>query len=90
MIEMSLAFDLIHEKACQIYAKNFANQDTELKSIDEIQVGDVLAEDVHAADNLPPFPASVMDGYAFSTADRPQEAYRIVEGLKSVAGVAPV
>ncbi len=27
-------------------------------------LGRVLAEDVHAADPLPPFPASIKDGYA--------------------------
>ena len=29
--------------------------------------GDVLAEEVYAVDDLPPFRASVMDGFAIST-----------------------
>lgn len=31
----------------------------------------VLAEDVHAEDALPPFPASIKDGYAVRAADGP-------------------
>lgn len=32
-------------------------------------IGHVLASDVRAKDNLPPFPASIKDGYAVVSAD---------------------
>lgn len=40
----------------------FANKDFASLILDGM--GRVLAQDVYAKDNLPPFPASVKDGYA--------------------------
>ncbi|XP_061414795.1 gephyrin-like isoform X1 [Lethenteron reissneri] len=50
-------------------------------------LGRVLAQDVVAKDNLPPFPASIKDGYAVRAADGPGD--RIVIG-ESHAGKQPV
>ncbi|TSW08322.1 Gephyrin [Bagarius yarrelli] len=46
----------------------------------------VLSEDVYAKDNLPPFPASVKDGYAVRAADGPGDRFLIGE---SQAGEQP-
>ncbi|XP_047595263.1 gephyrin isoform X2 [Lutra lutra] len=46
----------------------------------------VLAQDVYAKDNLPPFPASVKDGYAVRAADGPGDRFIIGE---SQAGEQP-
>ncbi|XP_009989187.1 PREDICTED: gephyrin-like, partial [Tauraco erythrolophus] len=42
-------------------------------------MGRVLAQDVYAKDNLPPFPASVKDGYAVRAADGPGDRFIIGE-----------
>ena len=84
MIEMDQAWKIIFDKT-----KEIANQkadNTCLKDIDQIKPGDILAENVYAADDLPPFRASVMDGYAISSVD--QESY-IVISYKSLAGTDP-
>lgn len=53
---------------------------------DQGLTGSVLAEDVFAKDDLPPFRASVMDGYAVSSKNS-SGVYDIVE-QKSFAGTA--
>ena len=52
----------------------------------ELLLGNVLAEDVVAKDDLPPFRASVMDGYAISTSHTSM-TFEIVAS-KSFAGQA--
>jgi molybdopterin biosynthesis enzyme len=52
-----------------------------------IPIGSVLATDIFAIDNLPPFPASIMDGYAVSDLDFSNK-YRIIDA-KMLAGVHP-
>uniref|UniRef100_A0A8C5R4V9 Gephyrin n=1 Tax=Leptobrachium leishanense TaxID=445787 RepID=A0A8C5R4V9_9ANUR len=49
-------------------------------------MGRVLAQEVYAKDNLPPFPASVKDGYAVRAADGPGDRFIIGE---SQAGEQP-
>ncbi|XP_031435654.1 LOW QUALITY PROTEIN: gephyrin a [Clupea harengus] len=49
-------------------------------------MGRVLAQDVYAKDNLPPFPASIKDGYAVRAADGPGDRFIIGE---SQAGEQP-
>uniref|UniRef100_A0A3P8XUW0 Gephyrin n=1 Tax=Esox lucius TaxID=8010 RepID=A0A3P8XUW0_ESOLU len=49
-------------------------------------MGRVLAQDIYAKDNLPPFPASVKDGYAVRAADGPGDRFIIGE---SQAGEQP-
>ncbi|XP_058254472.1 gephyrin-like isoform X8 [Hemibagrus wyckioides] len=49
-------------------------------------MGRVLAQDVYAKDNLPPFPASIKDGYAVRAADGPGDRFLIGE---SQAGEHP-
>ncbi|XP_053093815.1 gephyrin isoform X13 [Pangasianodon hypophthalmus] len=49
-------------------------------------MGRVLAQDVYAKDSLPPFPASVKDGYAVRAADGPGDRFLIGE---SQAGEQP-
>uniref|UniRef100_A0A8B9K1N2 Gephyrin n=1 Tax=Astyanax mexicanus TaxID=7994 RepID=A0A8B9K1N2_ASTMX len=49
-------------------------------------MGRVLSQDVYAKDNLPPFPASVKDGYAVRAADGPGDRFIIGE---SQAGEQP-
>ncbi|XP_043075968.1 gephyrin b isoform X1 [Puntigrus tetrazona] len=49
-------------------------------------MGYVLAQDVYAKDNLPPFPASVKDGYAVRAADGPGDRFIVGE---SQAGEQP-
>ncbi|KAF1375189.1 hypothetical protein PFLUV_G00236920 [Perca fluviatilis] len=48
--------------------------------------GRVLAQDIYAKDNLPPFPASVKDGYAVRAADGPGDRFIMGE---SQAGQQP-
>ncbi|MGH0142715.1 UNVERIFIED_CONTAM: hypothetical protein FKN15_028047 [Acipenser sinensis] len=59
---------------------------TDLAPITEDGMGRVLAQDVYAKDNLPPFPASVKDGYAVRAADGPGDRFIIGE---SQAGEQP-
>ncbi|XP_060789583.1 gephyrin a isoform X18 [Neoarius graeffei] len=49
-------------------------------------MGRVLAQDIYAKDNLPPFPASIKDGYAVRAADGPGDRFLIGE---SQAGEQP-
>lgn len=49
-----------------------------------VALGRVLAEDVFAEDPLPPFPASIKDGYAVLASDGAGK--RLVQGA-SIAGV---
>uniref|UniRef100_A0AAQ4QE84 Gephyrin n=1 Tax=Gasterosteus aculeatus aculeatus TaxID=481459 RepID=A0AAQ4QE84_GASAC len=49
-------------------------------------LGRVLAQDIYAKDNLPPFPASVKDGYAVRAADGPGDRFIMGE---SQAGHQP-
>nr|XP_043902850.1 gephyrin a isoform X3 [Solea senegalensis] len=49
-------------------------------------LGRVLAQDIYAKDNLPPFPASVKDGYAVRAADGPGDRFIMGE---SQAGQQP-
>ncbi|XP_043998059.1 gephyrin a isoform X1 [Gambusia affinis] len=49
-------------------------------------LGRVLAQDIYAKDNLPPFPASVKDGYAVRAADGPGDRFILGE---SQAGQQP-
>ncbi|KAL7992341.1 hypothetical protein Chor_016597 [Crotalus horridus] len=57
-----------------------------MSSKKENGMGRVLAQDVYAKDNLPPFPASVKDGYAVRAADGPGDRFIIGE---SQAGEQP-
>uniref|UniRef100_UPI00398F198E gephyrin isoform X10 n=1 Tax=Pristiophorus japonicus TaxID=55135 RepID=UPI00398F198E len=50
-----------------------------LNSLRNDGMGRVLAQDVFAKDNLPPFPASVKDGYAVRAADGPGDRFIIGE-----------
>lgn len=50
-------------------------------------LGKVLAEDVYAPDPLPPYPASVMDGYAVVSSDGPGEYPVITESRAGNDGV---
>uniref|UniRef100_A0A8C7LBW4 Gephyrin a n=1 Tax=Oncorhynchus kisutch TaxID=8019 RepID=A0A8C7LBW4_ONCKI len=49
-------------------------------------MGRVLAQDVYAKDNLPPFPASVKDGYAVRAADGPGDRFIIGESQAGQQG----
>src|SRR5687768_8133765 len=54
--------------------------------------GRVLAEDVAAAVDLPPFPSSAMDGYALRAEDTPGRlpvVFRIAAGLPAERALAP-
>uniref|UniRef100_A0A8C7FMT1 Gephyrin n=1 Tax=Oncorhynchus kisutch TaxID=8019 RepID=A0A8C7FMT1_ONCKI len=59
---------------------------TDAISLPKYGMGRVLAQDVYAKDNLPPFPASVKDGYAVRAADGPGDRFIIGE---SQAGEQP-
>ena len=48
-------------------------------------LGRVLAEDIHAKDPLPPFPASIKDGYAVIASDG--DGHRIVLGDSTAGSV---
>uniref|UniRef100_A0A096MGB1 Gephyrin n=1 Tax=Poecilia formosa TaxID=48698 RepID=A0A096MGB1_POEFO len=52
-------------------------------------MGRVLAQDVYAKDNLPPFPASVKDGYAVRAADGPGDRFIIGESQAGEQHVKP-
>jgi molybdopterin biosynthesis enzyme len=58
-----------------------------LLMISEVPLGSELAMDIHAIDDLPLFPASVMDGYAVSELDF-SSVFPIVDA-KMLAGVDP-
>jgi gephyrin len=47
--------------------------------LQQLQLGSILAQDAVAPDPLPPFPASIMDGYAVISADT-QNATASTEG----------
>ena len=57
-----------------------------MKDLDEIVSGDVLAEEVYAVDDLPPFRASVMDGFAISKVT--EKVFNVIS-YKSLAGSSP-
>ena len=84
MIEMDQAWVTIYDKTTDLAKQKAEN--TCLKYLDQIVPGDVLAEEVHAVDDLPPFRASVMDGYAISKAD--EKVFNIIS-YKSLAGSNP-
>ncbi len=56
------------EEALSLVLQNVSALPPETASFDEA-LGLVLAEDIIAADSLPPFPASTVDGYAVPAAD---------------------
>ncbi|RME79368.1 MAG: molybdopterin molybdenumtransferase MoeA [Chloroflexi bacterium] len=58
------------EEALDIVAREVRRLPVETRRFDQA-LGQVLAEDVHASEPLPPFPASVVDGYAVVAADGP-------------------
>ena len=90
MLDMDQAMDLALTKAKDIYLMHDQQEDSSSKQINELKVGDVLAQDVVAVDDLPPFHASVMDGYALSSVENySNSAYTVVQSLKSLAGVEP-
>ena len=84
MIDMDQAWQIIHEKTTELAQQRASNAC--VKDLDEIVPGDILAEEVHAADDLPPFRASVMDGYAVNQINR--DVYKVVS-YKSLAGSDP-
>ncbi|XP_068195423.1 gephyrin-like isoform X2 [Antennarius striatus] len=49
-------------------------------------LGRVLAQDIYAKDNLPPFPASVKDGYAVRAADGPGDRFIMGESQAGQQG----
>uniref|UniRef100_A0A8C7D6X1 Gephyrin n=1 Tax=Oncorhynchus kisutch TaxID=8019 RepID=A0A8C7D6X1_ONCKI len=53
-------------------------------------MGRVLAQEVYAKDNLPPFPASVKDGYAVRAADGPGDRFIIGESQAGEQFLSPV
>ncbi|KAL4612066.1 hypothetical protein ACB092_08G171900 [Castanea dentata] len=53
-------------------------------------LGKVLAEDIRAPDPLPPYPASVKDGYAVIAADGPGEYSVIAEARAGNDGVGVI
>lgn len=53
-------------------------------------LGKVLAQDIHAPDPLPPFPASVKDGYAVVASDGPGEYPIITESRAGNDGVGVI
>ena len=91
MLDMKQAFDTVFEQGKALHDRKFSQpRTTKTVSIDEIEVGDVIAEDISAKDDLPPFHASVMDGYALSTSqDATSQSFKILESLRSVAGTEP-
>ncbi len=56
------------EEALQIIYDAVSAKQTELLPL-EMALGRILAEDIHAVHNLPPFDNSAMDGYAVTCAD---------------------
>lgn len=65
------------EEAQELIAKNIQMTETEVVNIKNAH-GRVLAKDVHSSCNLPPFRASIKDGYAVLASDGKGE--RIVLG----------
>ena len=88
MIEMADAWSIIKEQTKQLVSDHLLGSEDYVcqKCLDEIANGDILAEEVKAADDLPPFRASVMDGYALS--ELGCELYEAVQH-KSLAGTDP-
>ncbi|KAA0055696.1 molybdopterin biosynthesis protein CNX1 isoform X2 [Cucumis melo var. makuwa] len=50
-------------------------------------IGKVLAQDIRASDPLPPYPASIKDGYAVVASDGPGEYPVIIESRAGNDGV---
>ncbi len=66
MIDMDVAWQLILSKSRELVSQR-SSPLTCVKDLNDIKPGDILAEHVTAVDDLPPFRASVMDGYAIDT-----------------------
>jgi len=81
MVEMADAFEIVVRECHKRALKN-----TVIKSIENISKGDILVSNIMAKDNLPPFRASVMDGYAVKYID---QARQTICETKSVAGDKP-
>ncbi|XP_063878355.1 gephyrin-like isoform X2 [Scylla paramamosain] len=77
MISVSQAVETVLSQAEQCMTENLSIKNA---------LGFVLAEDIHAKDPLPPFPASIKDGYAVLAADG--TGLRVVRG-DSTAGCSP-
>ena len=72
MTDMKEAMSIMLEKCVQAYRSNKIVVQLNLNQLEfkksqgeQSLIGSILAEDVFAKDQLPPFRASVMDGYAF-------------------------
>ena len=90
MVEVAQALDLALAKAKELHLSKQGDIVAVAKHIGQMRVGDTLALDVVARDDLPPFHASVMDGYALSTIENYEStSYFVEESLKSLAGRAP-
>ena len=77
LIPVSQAVDTVLSEAEQCMTENISTRNA---------LGYVLAEDIHAKDPLPPFPASIKDGYAVLASDG--AGPRTVVG-DSPAGISP-
>jgi len=64
MMQMEEALAVMIRESTKSFKQKVSSLDI---SSPESLLGSVLAEDVVAKDDLPPFRASVMDGYAIST-----------------------
>ena len=80
MMDMDEAFELVDKTALE-YPKRITQ-----KSIDDIY-GYVLAKDVISTVNIPPFRASIMDGYAFKRQEYENETEFTLVDTRSLAGV---
>ena len=77
MVSVTQALDCVLEQAQPLQPQTVSLRDA---------LGLILAEDVHAKEPLPPFPASVKDGYAVVATDGPGE-YPVIG--RAVAGQMP-
>jgi molybdopterin molybdotransferase len=66
------------DQAIEVILQNVALLGTEIVPLDRA-IGRVLAETVYAADDMPPFVASAVDGYAVVAADRDQPRRVVTE-----------
>lgn len=85
MIAMSEAIQSVESNAAALFSQ-LSPLWTELVALSESQ-GRVLSEDLVSPTNIPPFPASIMDGYAVVASDGPGE-YCEVGGFQT-AGANP-
>ena len=81
MVEMDIAFQLLDQAAKSI------PQTVIERTIDNC-LGYVLAEDIISHDNIPPFRASIMDGYALKHSEYTQNRSFTQFDAKSLAGVS--